>query len=78
MQYEVTAIGLDPQTGAVVAGPRTERIDPETNVLFQECKSPWDIEDAYEAFWNRLNNSWEWAFPRDKEKVKVLRVEQVL
>jgi hypothetical protein len=77
MQYDVTAIGLDPQTGAVVAGPRTERIDPETNLVFEECEGPWEIEDTYEAFWNRLDGSWEWVFPPSKEKVKVLRVEQV-
>jgi hypothetical protein len=77
MQYDVTAIGLDPRTGAVVAGPRTVRVDPETNVVFEGCEGPWDVEDAYEAFWNRLNGSWEWMFPRDQEKVKVLRVEEV-
>jgi hypothetical protein len=77
MQYDVTAIALDPQTGAVVAGPRTVRIDPETNVVFEGWEGPWDTEDAYEAFWNRLNGSWECIFPRDQEKVKVLRVEEV-
>ena len=77
MQYDVTAIGLDPLTGEVVAPPRTERIDPETNSVFQRCKRPWEIEDAYEAFWNRLDESWEHEFPPGKEKVKVLRVEQV-
>ena len=78
MQYDVTAIALDPQTGQVLAGPRTERIDPETNELFQECEGLWEIEDQYEAFWNRLNDSWEHCFPRGKEKVKVVRVEEVL
>ena len=78
MQYDVTAIALNPQTGAVVAGPRTDRIDPDTNELFSECDGPWDIEDVFEAFWNRLNDSWEWVFPRGQEKVKVLRVEEVL
>jgi hypothetical protein len=78
MQYDVTAIGLDPRTGAVVAGPRTERVDPETNVVFEACEGLWEIEDAYEAYWNRLNDSWEHLFPPGKEKVKVLRVEPVL
>ena len=53
------------------------RVDPETNVIYEGCEGPWDVEDAYEAFWNRLNDSWEWVFPRDQEKVKVLRVEEV-
>lgn len=77
MQFDVTAIGLDPRTGAVVAGPRTERIDTDANELFHECHSPWDVEDVYEAFWNRLDHSWEVAFPAGKERVKVVRVEQV-
>jgi hypothetical protein len=77
MRYDVTAIGLNPRTGAVVAGPRTERIDPETNVVFEGCEGPWDIEDAYETFWNRIDTSWEYVFPRDQAKVKVLRVELV-
>ena len=77
MKYDVTAIALDPRTGAVLAGPRTERIDTETNELFQECHGLWDVEDTYETFWNRLNDSWEHEFPRDKEKVKVVRVEEV-
>jgi hypothetical protein len=77
MRYDVTAVGLNPQTGAVVAGPRTERIDPATNIGFEGCEGPWDIEDAYETLWNRINTSWEYLFPRDQEKVKVLRVEPV-
>jgi hypothetical protein len=77
MQYDVTAIGLDPHSGAIVGEPRTERINPETNVIFEECMGLWEIEDVYEAYWNRLNDSWEWAFPRGQAKVKVLRVEQV-
>ena len=77
MQYDVTAIGLDPLSGDVVGGPRTERIDPETNALFRGCQGLWEIEDAYEAFWNRLNDSWEREFPAGQAKVKVLRVEEV-
>ena len=37
----------------------------------------WEVEDADQAFLNRLNHSWEWLSPRDKEKVKVLRVDEV-
>ena len=55
-------------------GTRTEVIDTESNQLFARCKSPWDVEDAYEAFWNRLNGSWETDFPKGKEKVKVISV----
>jgi hypothetical protein len=78
MRYDVTAIGLDPETGVVLGGPRTERIDPATNPVFEGCERPWEVEDAYEAFWNRIDSAWELEFPRGKEKVKVLRVELVL
>jgi hypothetical protein len=75
--YDVTAIGVDPLTGDVVAGPRTERVDSVTNEIFQGCDGPWEIEDRYEAFWNRLNDSWEDKFPAGQPKVKVVRVERV-
>jgi len=55
----------------------TERIDPETNAVFEGCSRPWEIEDAYEAYWNRINDTWEYEFPPGKEKVKVLRVVEV-
>jgi len=77
MKYDVLAIAVHPQTGRVTAGPRTERIDTESNELFEDCRGPWDVEDRYEAFWNRLNDSWEWDFPKGKEKVKVVRVDVV-
>ena len=77
MQYDVTSVGLDPITGKIVAPPRTERIDPDVDVFFEGCAGPWEIEDAYELYWNRVNDNWEWVFPRGKEKVKVLRVERV-
>jgi hypothetical protein len=77
LQYDVTAVGLNPLTGAVVAGPRTERVDPATDELFEGCEGLWEIEDAYEEYWNRINVNWENAFPPGKEKVKVLRVERV-
>jgi len=75
--FDVTAIGLNPRTGRVVAGPRVERIDTDSNALFTSCSGEWDVEDAYEAFWNRLNDSWEMAFPGGKEKVKVLTVARI-
>ena len=50
-------------------------IDTATNELFADCEGAWDIEDRYEEFWNRLDDSWEWDFPAGKERVKVVRVE---
>jgi hypothetical protein len=71
--WVVTAICIDPRSGAVVVGPRAERIESD-NELFAGCESPWQVEDRYEAFWNRLNDWWETDFPPGKEKVKVLSV----
>lgn len=73
----MTAISIDPQTGAVIGRPRVERIDTETNEVFSGCSTPWEVEDRYQAFWNRLDDSWEFEFPPGKEKVFVLRVEAV-
>jgi hypothetical protein len=75
--YDVKAIALNPRSGSVVGGPRVERIDTDTNELFSTCSSEWEVEDMYEAFWNRLNQSWELHFPNDQDKVKVLTVTQV-
>lgn len=76
--YDVKAIALNPRTGSVVAGPRVERIDTDTNELFSTCRSEWEVEDTYEAFWNRLNQSWELHFPKDHDKVKVMTVTRVV
>jgi len=75
--YDVTAIAIDPETNEIVGGPRTERVNTEENGLFSDASGPWEIEDAYERFWNRLNASWEHDFPRGKEKVKVISVKEV-
>jgi hypothetical protein len=77
-QYDVTAIAVDPLSGGVIGRPRVERIDTETNEVFRGCTSPWEVEDRYHTFWNRLDASWELDFPPGKEKVLVLRVEPVL
>ena len=76
--YDVKAIALNPRTGSIVGGPRVERIDTDINELFSTCSSEWEVEDTYEAFWNRLNQSWELHFPKDQDKVKVLTVTRVV
>ncbi len=76
--YDVKALALKPRTGSIVGGPRVERIDTDTNELFSPCSSEWEVEDTYEAFWNRLNHSWELHFPKDQDKVKVLMVTRVV
>lgn len=72
--YDVTAIAVDPEHPNIVSPAHTERIDTETNELFGKYDSPWEVEDTYERFWNRLNPSWERDFPSGKEKIKVVSV----
>jgi hypothetical protein len=72
MLYDVTAVCLNVQTGELVAPARTERIDTEANVIFKPCKNEAEVEDRYEAFWNRLNG---FTNNLPDGKVKVLRVE---
>lgn len=76
MQFNVTAFSIDPTNGDVLSQPRVELIDTETNELFHGLYRPWEIEDQFTAFWNRLNPSWEHDFPSGKEKVVVVSVEQ--
>ena len=40
---------------------RDEVIDTKTNTLFKSCRNAYDVEDVYEAFWNRLNDDY-WGF----------------
>lgn len=74
MKYVVTAMAVE--SDGTVVGVRDEEVDTEENEIFEMCSSPWEVEDAYERFWNRLNASWEYDFPRGKEKVKVISVER--
>lgn len=74
MIYEVTAVSIDPRYPDTCSAARVEEIDNETNELFFEASSPWEVEDIYESFWNRLNPSWEYDFPSGKGKVKVISV----
>lgn len=74
MKYIVTAVSVDPHYPNTFSEAHTEEIDTETNELFHGCTGPWDVEDQYERFWNRLNDGWEYDFPPYKEKVKVISV----
>ena len=72
MIYTVNAVCLNVETGDVIAGPREELIDTATNELFAGCANAADVEDAYEAFWNRLNG---FTNRLPDGKVKVLTVK---
>lgn len=73
MKYAVTALTLDVVTGEKKSEPRVEVIDTVSNQLFRGCTGPWQVEDQYHAFWNRLNDSWE-TDRSEADKVVVLSV----
>jgi hypothetical protein len=73
--FDVKAIAVNPDTGEIVAGPRVETVDTDTNEIFEDCSTPWEVENRYDAYWNRLNASWEYNFPQGKDKVLVLSVK---
>ncbi len=74
MLFDVTAATFSHAGVPLGLGARTERIDTETNRLFNGLTTPWEIEDRYEDFWNRLNASWE---DDNRERVKVLSVRRI-
>ena len=50
---------------------REEEIDTTKNEIFSDCEGFYDVEDTYEAYWNRLNNNY-----KNKDIVKVLNVRR--
>lgn len=74
MRYLVTAVAVDPKYPNTFSPSREEEIDTETDELFEDATGPWDVEDRYERFWNRLDNRWERNWPEHKEKVVVISV----
>lgn len=54
-KYKVLAQSFSRETGKPTGKPRTETIDPATNVMFKNCKTIMDVKEAYESFWNYLN-----------------------
>ena len=59
---------------------RDEVIDTKTNTLFKSCRNAYDVEDVYEAFWNRLNDEFNRGYGEkytNSHIVKVLKVVEV-
>ena len=73
-RYDVFGVAVNPRTGELMGQPRIERIDTDENEIFRDCSGPWEVEDRYHAYWNRLQDDWEHNFPASKEKVLVLSV----
>jgi hypothetical protein len=69
MKYKITAVAINKETRKTIGKPRTETIDTNNNVLFENCVTPFEIEKAYESFWNDVP-----TIP-PKEIVKVINVE---
>ena len=57
MKWNVTAVAMDRSTRQTKSLPRAEMIDTKENILFKGCKTPIQVEEVYEAFWNELNTS---------------------
>ncbi len=72
--FDVLAMSISTATGLRLAEPRTETVTTE-NPLFAGATGPWDVEDRYLAFWNRLNDSWEQI--QRTSKVIVISVVEV-
>ena len=56
--WSVTAAAFNRLTGIPVGEARTEVVDSD-NVLFSRCELPMDVKNAYESFWNNLNEASE-------------------
>ena len=81
MKFTVTSISIKrngPLTSPTVHTfdtgdiTREETIDTETNEVFYGLTEPYEIEDRYEAYWNRLNGGY-----KNHQIVKVLNVIEV-
>lgn len=71
MKFDVTCNAFHPITGEpLVKRARTERIDTATNPLFKRCTTILEVMDAYQSFWNHLND-------HPREIVMVSRVKPV-
>ena len=78
MKYKVTAVNINRNDYKQKIFPngnasRVEMIDTEANQLFDDCETEWEVEDMYEAFWNRLNDGYT-----NDAIVKVVNVEKVM
>jgi len=51
---------------------QNEIIDTNTNELFSDCETVFEIENKYEMFWNRLNYDYT-----NSAIVKVVEVEEL-
>jgi hypothetical protein len=53
----VKAQAFDRETGKAVGDSRVEEINLEENEIFKDCKTILAVKEAFEEFWNHINNS---------------------
>ena len=70
MLFAVTAVAMLRRTREQISQPRTEQVDNNTNRLFLHARTPPEVEQRYESFWNDLNE-------HSEEVVKVIDVRIV-
>jgi len=54
MKVNVLSQQFNTETFERMGVMRTEEINTETNILFQDCKNIMDIRRRYESFWNDM------------------------
>ena len=70
MKWIVLGVAMN-RTTRKTSGPiRAEVIDAGKNQLFEGCRTPFEIEQAFESFWNGLN-------PGSEDIVKCVGVERM-
>ena len=76
--YAVSSVGIYRDNYTPITNPdgtmkvQNEIIDTNTNELFSDCETVFQIENKYERFWNRLNYDY-----RNSSIVKVVKVEEL-
>ena len=76
--YAVSSVGIYRDKYTPITNPdgtmkvQNVIVDTNTEELFSDCDTIFQIENKYEMFWNRLNYDY-----RNSEIVKVVKVEEL-
>ena len=72
MKVNVLSQQFNTETFERIGVIRTEEINTETNILFEDCKNIMDIRRRYESFWNDMGK-----YKNTPIKVLVKSVERI-
>jgi hypothetical protein len=72
MKVNVLSQQFNTETFERIGVIRTEEINTETNMLFEDCKNIMDIRRRYESFWNDMGE-----YKNTPIKVLVKSVERI-